>query len=132
MREIVMTDVAGVNPEALDASLRAALGATVKGISLRRGQVIVHLAADASPQQVASARSLVLRHDPQQLSEKQQEQKQREQQIKAAHTDALAARQAATGNADINEQVALLTRRIDWLEKSLEALATGAGAKLAG
>ncbi len=130
MREIVMTDVAGVNPEALDASLRAALGATVKGISLRRGQVIVHLAADASPQQVASARSLVQRHDPQQLSQKQQAQKQREQQIKAAHTDALAARKAATGNADINEQVALLTRRIDWLEKSLEALA--AGAKLAG
>ena len=106
-----------------------ALGATVKGISLRRGQVIVHLATDASPQQVASARSLVQRHDPQQLSQEQQEQKQREQQIKAAHEDALAARQAATGNADINEQVALLTRRIDWLEKALEALA--AGAKLA-
>ena len=130
MREIVMTDVAGVNPEALDASLRAALGATVKGISLRRGQVIVHLAAEASPQQVASARSLVQRHDPQQLSQEQQEQKQREQQIKAAHEDALAARQSATGGADISEQVALLTRRIDWLEKALEALA--AGAKLAG
>ena len=129
MREIVITDMSGVNLEALDASLRQALGAAVAGISLRRAQVIVHLAADASPQQVASARSLVQRHDPQQLSEKQQEQKQREQQIKAAHADALAARQAATG-ADINEQVALLTRRIDWLEKMLEALA--AGAKLAG
>ncbi len=130
MREIVIADLQGVNPEALDASLRQALGATARGISLRRGQVIVHLAADASPQQVASARSLVLRHDPQQLSQKQQEQKQREQQIKAAHEDALAARQAATGGADISEQVALLTRRIDWLEKMLEALATGA--KLAG
>ena len=130
MREIVITDMSGVNLEALDASLRQALGATVKGISLRRGQVIVHLATDASPQQVASARSLVQRHDPQQLSQEQQEQKQREQQIKAAHEDALAARQAATGGADINEQVALLTRRIDWLEKMLEALA--AGAKLAG
>ena len=129
MREIVITDMSGVNLEALDASLRQALGATVAGISLRRAQVIVHLAADASPQQVASARSLVQRHDPQQLSEKQQEQKQREQQIKAAHADALAARKAATGG-DINEQVALLTRRIDWLEKMLEALA--AGAKLAG
>ncbi len=129
MREIVITDMSGVNLEALDASLRAALGATVKGISLRRGQVIVHLAAVASPQQVASARSLVQRHDPQQLSQEQQEQKQREQQIKAAHEDALAARQAATGG-DVNEQVALLARRIDWLEKMLEALA--AGAKLAG
>ena len=70
------------------------------------------------------------RHDPQQLSQKQQAQKQREQQIKAAHADALAARKAATGNADVSEQIALLTRRIDWLEKALEALA--AGAKLAG
>ena len=128
MRDIVITDMSGVNLEALDASLRAALGATVAGISLRRAQVIVHLAADASPQQVASARSLVQRHDPQQLSQKQQEQKQREQQIKAAHEDALAARQAATAS-DVSGQIALLTRRIDWLEKMLEALA--AGAKLA-
>ena len=124
MREIVITDMSGVNLEALDASLRQALGATVAGISLRRAQVIVHLAAEASPQQVASARSLVQRHDPQQLSEKQQEQKQREQQIKAAHADALAARKAATGG-DVSEQIALLTRRIDWLEKALEALAAG-------
>ncbi len=129
MREIVITDMSGVNLEALDASLRQALGATVAGISLRRAQVIVHLATDASPQQVASARSLVQRHDPLQLSTKQQEQKQREQQIKAAHADALAARKAATGG-DVSEQIALLTRRIDWLEKALEALA--AGAKLAG
>ena len=129
MREIVITDMSGVNLEALDASLRAALGATVKGISLRRAQVIVHLATDASPQQVASARSLVQRHDPHQLSQKQQEQKQRAQQIKAAHADALAARQAAA-DGDVSEQVALLARRIDWLEKALEALA--AGAKLAG
>ena len=129
MRDIIITDMSGVNLEALDASLRAALGATVAGISLRRAQVIVHLASDASPQQVASARSLVQRHDPQQLSQKQQEQKQREQQIKAAHEDALAARQAAA-DGDVSEQVALLTRRIDWLEKALEALA--AGAKLAG
>ncbi len=129
MREIVITDMSGVNLEALDASLRQALGATVAGISLRRAQVIVHLAADASPQQVASARSLVQRHDPQLLSQKQQEQKQREQQIKAAHEDALAARQTATGDADVSEQIALLTRRIDWLEKMLEALT--AGAKLA-
>ena len=129
MREIIIRDMSGVNLEALDASLRQALGATVAGISLRRGQVIVHLAADASPQQVASARSLVQRHDPQQLSQKQQEQEQREQQIKAAHTDALAARKAAK-SGDVSEQIALLTRRIDWLEKMLEALATGA--KLAG
>ena len=130
MREIVITDMSGVNLEALDASLRAALGATVAGISLRRAQIIVHLAADASPAQVASARSLVQRHDPLQLSQKQKAQKQREQQIKAAHENALAARQATAGDADLNEQVALLTRRIDWLEKMLEALA--AGAKLAG
>ena len=129
MREIIITDMSGVNLEALDASLRQALGAAVAGISLRRGQVIVHLAADVSPQQVASARSLVQRHDPLQLSTKQQEDKQREAQIKAAHADALAARQAAA-DGDVSEQIALLTRRIDWLEKMLEALA--AGAKLAG
>ncbi len=129
MREIVITDMSGVNLEALDASLRAALGATVAGISLRGAQVIVHLAADASPQQVASARSLVQRHDPLQLSTKQQEDKQREQQIKTAHEDALAARKQTVEASDVSGQIALLTRRIDWLEKMLEALA--AGAKLA-
>ena len=130
MRDIIITDMSGVNLEALDASLRAALGATVAGISLRRAQVIVHLASDASPQQVASARSLVQRHDPLQLSTKQQEDKQREAQIKAAHADALAARKQTVEASDVSGQIALLTRRIDWLEKMLEALA--AGAKLAG
>lgn len=126
MRDLVIADLQGVNSEALDASLRQALGATARGISLRRGQVIVHLAADASPQQVASARSLVRQHDPQQLSEKQQQDKQRAQQIKDAYADALSARKAVKGAADVSEQVRLLTQRIDWLEKALESLAAGA------
>lgn len=123
MREIVISGMQGVNLEALDDRLRALPGAAAKGVSLRRGTVIVHLDAAAKEEQVAAIRSLVRSHDPQQLSTAQQHQKQRADQIKTAHTDALAARKASA--ADLSEQVALLARRIDWLEKLLEALVAG-------
>lgn len=123
MREIVISDVQGVNLEALDDRLRALPGAAAKGISLRRGVVIVHLDAEAREEQIAAIRSLVRSHDPRQLSAAQQNQKQRAEQIRTAHADALAARKASAG--DLSEQVALLARRIDWLEKLLEALVAG-------
>lgn len=125
MREIVISEVAGVNLEALDAELRTVLGAVAGGVSLRRDQVIVHLGDEADTQQVADARSLVRRHDPQRLSAAQQAEQQRTQRLKAAHADALAARQAGKDMATTGEQVALLQRRVAWLEQMLEAL-TGA------
>lgn len=125
MREIVISDVQGVNLEALDDRLRALPGAAAKGISLRRGVVIVHLDAEVKEDQIAAIRSLVRSHDPQQLSAAQQHQKQRADQIKTAHADARAARNAAAAAGSVKQQVALLTRRIDWLEKLLEALVAG-------
>ncbi|MCY3907790.1 MAG: hypothetical protein OXF63_11130 [Anaerolineaceae bacterium] len=125
MREIHISNVAGVNLEALDEGLRALPGAPVVGISLRRGALIVHLETEADDRQADAIRSLVNGHDPQQPSAAQQARKTREAQLKSAHDDALAARQAAAGGGDLSEQVALLTRRIDWLEKALEALVAG-------
>ena len=127
MREIHISKVAGVNLEALDEGLRALPGAPVVGISLRRGALIVHLAAEADEVQAAAIRSLVSAHDPQKPSAAQQAQKTRDVQLKSAHDDALAARQAARDGATLTlaQQVALLTRRIDWLEKVLEALVKG-------
>ncbi len=125
MREIVISNMQGVNVEALDASLRALPDAAVKGISLRRGSVIVHLGADADDKQAVAIRSLVSGHDPKQPSAAQQAQKTRDEQIKAAHDDARAARQAVADATTLTEQVTLLTRRIDWLEQLLEALVAG-------
>lgn len=125
MREIHISDLPGVNLEALDEGLRALPGAVVNGVSLRRGALTVHLAAEAGDEQAAAIRSLVNGHDPQKPSAGQQARKAREAQLKSAHDDAKAARQEAKGPATVNEQVALLTRRIDWLEKLLEALVAG-------
>lgn len=125
MREINISNVPGVNVEALDEGLRALPGAVVNGISLRRGALIVHLEAEADDRQTAAIRSLVSDHDPQKPSAAQQARKTRDAQLKSAHDDAKAARQEAKGPATVNEQVALLTRRIDWLEKLLEALVAG-------
>ncbi len=125
MREIVISGMQGVNLEALDDRLRALPGAAARGISLRRGSVIVHLDAEAAEEEIAAIRSLVRGHDPRQLSAAQQVQKQRADQIKTAHADARTARQAAAGASDVKQQVALLARRIDWLEKLLEALVAG-------
>ncbi len=127
MREINISNVSGVNLEALDEGLRALPGALVNGISLRRGALIVHLAADADDRQAAAIRSLVSDHDPQRPSTAQQARKTRDAQLKSAHDDALAARQqqADVTTLTLAEQVALLTRRIDWLEKVLEALVAG-------
>ncbi len=126
MPEIVISAQGDVNPEALDASLRAALGAAFRGISLRRGQVIVHLAAEPDRQQIATARRLVQRHDPRQPGAQQRARRRRTQELQAAHADALAARQDDAPPGDLNAQLALLTRRINWLEKMLEALAADA------
>ena len=128
MREIHIGNVSGVNLEALDEGLRALPGAPVVGISLNRGALIVHLAAEADEAQAAAIRSLVRDHDPQKPSAAQQAQKTRDAQLKSAHDDARAARQAAASDAatlTLEQQVALLTRRIDWLEKLLEALVAG-------
>ena len=125
MREIVIADLQGVNLEALDAGLRALPGAAVRGVSLRRRAVIVHVDTEADEKQLAAIRSHVRNHDPQQPSAAQQAQQQRADQIRTAYADARAARQAASVTSDSDEQIALLTRRIDWLEKVLEALVAG-------
>lgn len=124
MREIVISNLPGVNVEALDAGLRALPGAAVQGLSLRRGSVIVHLRADADAGQAAAVRKLVSGHDPRQASAAQRAQRQREAAIKTAHDDARAARQAAAP-ATPAEELALLRRRVVWLEKALEALLAG-------
>lgn len=126
MREIVITNLPGVNLEALDAGLRALPGAAVQGLSLRRGSVIVYLRADADAKQVAAVHSLVSGHDPRQPSAAQRAQRQREAALRTAHDDARAARQAAEApNLGLAQQVALLTRRVAWLEQVLEALLAG-------
>jgi hypothetical protein len=68
----------GVNTDALDAALRTALGEQVFGISIGPHGVIVHLADDVTPAQIAQAEQIVIDHDPSILTP---------EQIAAAHAE---------------------------------------------
>jgi hypothetical protein len=93
-----------INPEALDAELRTALGTTTSGFSTRRGAVIVHLMDDATPEQISQAQSIVEAHDPAQLTS--------DQQARAADQTRLAQLRSADGDvldpADFSSETALL------------------------
>jgi hypothetical protein len=67
-------ELKSVNLEALDADLRAALGAKISGVSYQRGVLTLHLLDSASEVEQASARAIVATHDPARLSTGQQAQ----------------------------------------------------------
>ena len=70
----VIVERQDINVEALDGELRAALGALVYGISLSRGEVVVHLDSAATAADEAQAEQIVVDHDETQLTAEQQAQ----------------------------------------------------------
>jgi hypothetical protein len=120
MQDITMQRSA-INPEALDADLRAALGNTTSGFSTRRGMVIVHLMDDATAEQVSQARSIVEVHDPAQLTPAQQTHatnQARLEQLRSADGNAL-------DPADFSGETALmqqLAQKVALLEAELRDL----------
>jgi hypothetical protein len=74
----ILVEKYNVNTDALDAVLRAAFGEQVFGISTGPHGVIVHLADDVTPAQIAQAEQIVIDHDPSILTP---------EQIAAAHAE---------------------------------------------
>lgn len=107
----VNIDRVKVNPAGLDAELRAALGAVVKGISVSGGQVIVHLDDGATQAQIDQARGVVDAHDESRLTPAQQ-----------AQLDLEAEREGYALPLDpLVISLEDLARRMAWLEKEVRA-----------
>jgi hypothetical protein len=64
-------DLPVVNPPALDAALRAALGDRITGLSTGRGVVHVHFVGPATADEQARARAIIAAHDPDALTDAQ-------------------------------------------------------------
>lgn len=115
-----------VNIEALDETLREALGAQVIGISTGHGRVILHLSAETLPEDVIRARELVADHDPTQLSTQQQAFQQRKQRLQQVRRDYKGSSDLDPGDFAASDSLLLaLARKVAWLEGELNALRDG-------
>jgi hypothetical protein len=116
-----------VNTEALDAALRTALGAAVSGISYTRSVVTVHLADDATPEQVNQASTIVLTHDPAQLTAEQQAELDRRSRLAQARQDWGAAELDLAGYGGQAAPIQQLAQKIVLLEREIGELRKGQG-----
>lgn len=104
-----------VNIEALDASLRAALGVKTSGLSYHQGILTLHLLDSASAADQDSARAIVAAHDPAQLTPEQQAQSRLKQQRSENRDNPLLPE-------DYTAQLPLiraLAQKIAWLEQEI-------------
>lgn len=107
MKDITVQKAA-INPTALDAALRGALGAACSGLSFSRGTVTVHLAAEASRQQEAQAEAIVQAHDPDALTADQEADKTRDASpLFSLGPDEIAAWAESQSTADFQRAVAV-------------------------
>jgi hypothetical protein len=120
MHEITL-EPKSINIEALDGSLRNALGAVFIGISTGPYGVRIHLVDAATSQQIAQARAVAQTHNPMQLTPQQQSEQQRHQRLEAS-------RSANSADLDVlayqNADVLLrqLAQKIAWLEQEIADL----------
>jgi hypothetical protein len=114
-----------VNFTALNADLRAALGSAFVGVSAGPYGIRVHLADDATPEQIAQAKNIVLTHDPTRLTPEQQADQQRAQQLEQArHDNAVPLDIKDYQNASALTDAALnkLAAKVAWLEQEIAAI----------
>lgn len=103
MSDIIL-DRQHVNMDALDATLRAALGTAISGISFAKRKVAIHFVSEPTAEQDAQARSIVQAHDATALSPGQQAVRDRNAAVAEAKPGAQAARQAAqAAHADVKD-----------------------------
>jgi hypothetical protein len=121
----ISIDRTAVNVEALDADLRAALGVLTSGISVGRGQVIVHLLDTATPAQINQARAVVQAHDPARLTPEQQTRAARRARLEQSRQDYGAAELDLTAFTGQSALVRLLAQKIAWLEQEINTLRLG-------
>jgi hypothetical protein len=118
MRDVVITKV-NVNIEAVDAALRAALGATSSGVSASGDEVVVHLDDAATPTQIQQAQQIVASHDPQVLTPEQQAEANRRQALKQAQQ---AAEALPLSPSDFTGKQQALAQKVLWLEQAVRDL----------
>ncbi len=121
MKDIII-ERSTVNIEALDADLRAALGAATSGFTLGGGKVVVHLVDTATPQQEDQARQIVLNHDPTRLTPEQQADILRQAKLDQARKDYGAAEIDLTIYSGQGPIIQLLAQKIAWLECEIAGL----------
>ncbi|MBZ0293887.1 MAG: hypothetical protein K8L99_15085 [Anaerolineae bacterium] len=127
MQDIVIEYGKGVvNTEALDESLRAALGEQVIGITTGSGHVTLHLSDETPSADVIRARVLVAAHDPTQLSTRQQTILQRKQRLQVVRRDYKGSVDLDPADFTGSDPLLLaLARKVAWLEGELNALRDG-------
>lgn len=109
------------NVEALDAELRAALGALMLGVSAAANTVTVHLAAPAAPDQAQHIGQIVRDHDAARLTPRQQAELAR----RALIDDARSRHAGLLDPADFAAEpdaIRRLADRLAWLELELREL----------
>ncbi|CAG0991298.1 hypothetical protein ANRL4_02490 [Anaerolineae bacterium] len=110
-----------VNPEALDAELRTALGSSLLGLSIGNGAVTVHLDDSTLPPQQNQARTIVLAHDASILTSSQLAETARRQRLTQARQDNTAELDLL-GYSDQPDLVRELARKVAWLELEVNTL----------
>jgi hypothetical protein len=118
MNDIVVQK-ASINPEALDADLRTALGAAVSGISYNGGKVVVHMDDSATPTQVQQAQQIVGSHDANRLTAAQQAAVTRQEALAQLRETADA---ITLKPADFSGAQQGLAQKVMWLEQEVREL----------
>lgn len=124
-----MTDILierAANIEALEAELRADLGALVKGVSAGPYGVVIHLGAEAATRDIQQARAIAAAHDPavrtpQQIAAHQRQQRLTQERVD--HAEPLNPADYIPGaGAPEAELIARLAARLAWLETEIRDL----------
>lgn len=71
MKNTILEYASAVNQEKLDADLKAAVTTCTGFSGPRKGFLTLHFTDDATPQEMATAQSIALAHDPQTLTQGQ-------------------------------------------------------------
>lgn len=116
----VRTQHEGLNVEALDEALQAALGTRFRGLSVAGEWVTAHLHEEATSEQAALALRILREHDPAVLTVRQQAAAEQAARLAVSRAEAGPLFDPVPYAAD--PALHTLARRIQWLELELREL----------
>ncbi len=122
MLDIVIEFHGRVNVEALDETLRTALGEGFAGLTTGSGRVVLHVAENTPPEVIGQARGMVSRHDPTQFSTRQQAEQQRRARLQRAREQYRGSDLDPAVFDQLAPEIALLARKVAWLEQEIADL----------
>ncbi len=116
----------GLNREALNAQLAAALGAVYAGFADRQTRegfvVTINLTGAAQAADLDKLNALMAAYDPTALTQEQQAQKQRTQKLADARRDYKGGELNPANYAGENALIQALARKLAWLEQEIADL----------